>query len=151
MKVGHPVDIRASSGSHSININTISRKGRGENTALNVQLCRLARILGNLLADALALVGMVPVKVEGDKDLHAISGSGLVGKVELLVCVGVDTDVESEGVDASGLGLAHVIVVFRGAVAVTDDSNLSKTCVSQWVVLMSRYVEYNSTSTGYLP
>lgn len=47
--------------------------------------------------------------------------------MELLVCVGIDADVQRKGIDAEGFCAFHVIVVVGWAVSVTDNADLSQT------------------------
>lgn len=124
MEVWREEKILTSSRSHSIHIDAITSKRRHKHLAIDLELRRPARILPDLVADGPALADVPPVKVEGDEDLHAVSGGGFVGEVQLGVGVGVCADVEGKGVYACFFGALHVIVVVGGAIAVTGDSDL---------------------------
>lgn len=110
MEVGGPEDGCTCSGADRGHIDTISSKARGEDLAIDVEL-RVgigSGILSDLLSDLRPLVCVVPVEVERDEDLHVVVCSRLVGKPQLLVSVGVNTDVEGKGVDAELLSPLHV-------------------------------------------
>lgn len=112
---------------HGINIESITGEGGGEDLAVDHELRWTTGVLGDLLADAGAVGAVViPVEVEGDEDLHVVVGGGLVREVELLVGVRVDTDVQSEGVDADGLGALHVAIIVGRAVPVGADTDLTR-------------------------
>lgn len=128
MKVWRPKDVSPSRRTNSIRINTITREARSEDLAVDEQLSWLGAVLLDHLADLRALVGVVPVEVEADEDLHAVVGRGLVGVLELLVGVRVYADVERKGVDAGGFGILHVGVEVGGAASVADDANLVIEC-----------------------
>lgn len=126
MEVRGPEDRCTCSGADRGHIDTISSEARGEDLAIDVEL-RVgigSGILGDLLPDLRPLVCVVPVEVERNKDLHVVVCSRLVGKAQLLISVGVNTDVEGKGVDAELLSPQHVCIVIRRASAVGDDANL---------------------------
>jgi hypothetical protein len=128
--------------SHGVDIKAITCKGRHKDLSINQELGRAAPIPSYHLADFVSLAGVVPVEVEGDEDLctsllaagwmgskgdehlHIIIGRRLVGQFQLSIRVRVDTDIQSESVDAQGLCSLHIIVIISSRVAVAGYSNL---------------------------
>jgi hypothetical protein len=126
MEIRDKVHIGARRRPHGVDIEAVSGERRSKNTPVDEKLGGLVGVLGDLAADGARVPGAVPVEVERDEDLHPVVGRRLVGKVELLVRVAVDADVEGEGVDTCVLGPTHVIVILGGAGAFTNDTDLAK-------------------------
>ena len=124
MKVGNKVDIEPSSGSHGVDIKTISGKGRGKWSIVDEKLRRQAGILLDLLANSCSIAGAPPVEVKRNEDLHTVTVGRVVCVAELLVGVPVNTDVEGKGIDTCSFGALHIIVIVARATSITDNANL---------------------------
>lgn len=124
MEIGNKEDIGSGSGPHGIDIQAVSRKGRGEDAAVDEELCGPVGVLGNLAADSRGISRAIPVEVERDEDFHIILGGRLVRVVELLVGIPIHADVEGKGINPCLLCPAHIIVVISRACAVTHYANL---------------------------
>ena len=125
VEVGHKVHVAAGRIPQRIHVKAVTGKRRCKGTVVDVELCGPRRILGNLLADACRVAGAPPVEVKGDEHLHPGAISGVVGKVELLVRVSVDTNVKGKGVNARGLGSLHIIIIIGTGGAITTYPNLA--------------------------
>lgn len=124
MKVGGKEHVRASGRFHLANIKAVAGKRRRKDLAIDLELCRSAAILSDLLADGARLAGVIPIEIKGDKNLHAIIGSRFVRKAQLLISVGVYTDVQRKGIDSQCFGTLHVVVIVGSTVAVAADTDL---------------------------
>jgi hypothetical protein len=123
-EVGNEKDVGSGSRAHRLGVESIARKGRGEDTVIDVQLSSSAGVLSNLLAHPSRVIAIVPIEIEGDEDFHAIASSRLVSIVELLIRVVVDANIEGKGVNASVMGSAHVIIVVGSASTIANNSDL---------------------------
>ena len=124
VKVWNKEHIGARGGPHGIDVETVSGKRGGKDTAVDEELGGLIGVLGNLAADGTRISRTVPIEVEGDEDFHAVIGGRLVSEVELRVGIAVHANVEGKGIDACVFGAAHVIVVVGDRVPFTNDTNL---------------------------
>jgi hypothetical protein len=125
MKVGCKEYRNTSGRPHGIDIKLITSERRSECFSINKKLCWKRSILCDLLTDLRSLRrGVPPVEVEGDENFHSIIGSGLIRIAELLVGIWVNSNVESECVNAQGLCPLHVIVEILRTNSLANYSNL---------------------------
>jgi hypothetical protein len=111
MEVGCKEYWNTSGRPHGIDIKLITSERGSECFPINKKLCWEGSILCDLLSNLRSLRrGVPPVEVEGYEDFHAVVGSRLVGVAELLVGIWVNSNVESECINAEGFCPLHVIV-----------------------------------------